>query len=335
MSKTFLQEELFLNTFKKRIPLYTVLETTYNCNLNCLHCYIPNSYRNFEQLNSEEIKRVIYEIYSLGGMYLVFSGGEPLLREDIFELISYAKSLKFVVILFTNGSLITKDTSRLLLESGVDKVEVSLYGTKSVHNSFVGKDVFDKVISGISFLNSLKVNVSIKTVLTKKNIDDYPKLKNLARKLKINLSVDFVVSAKNNGDRSSCDLMLSVEQLIEFFKKEKIKFYFEKKQKNLKSIICSAGFNIATISADGYVYPCVAFPYRLGSIKKKSFIDIWNNNKFLDKVKKYSCYKKCYSCKLYDFCNRCPGMCYVETRSLYGCSIALKKISYVVSNLLR
>lgn len=333
MRKTSLQEKLFSYSFKERIPLYTILEVTYNCNLNCLHCYIPSYYRNSYQLKTEEIKKVIYEICSLGGLYLVFSGGEPLLREDIFELIRYAKDLKFVVILFTNGSLITKRVARQLLESKVDKVEVSLYGIKDVHDEFVGRRVFDKVVDGVAFLKSLGISVSIKTVVTKKNISDYQKLKELAKRLKTNLSVDFIVSAKNNGDKSVCDLMLEKEDLVNFFKNEKIKFKIEKKTKKLKNLICSAGFNVATVSADGFVYPCVAFPYRLGNIKEKSFIDIWRDNRFLCEIKKDTKYKSCYSCDMFNFCNRCPGMCYVETGSLFGCSTVLREVSNVIASL--
>lgn len=332
MNKKSLQEKLFLQSFKKRIPLYTVLEVSYNCNLNCVHCYIPSYYREYPQLTTQQLKKLICEIYSLGGLYLVFSGGEPLLRKDIFELMKYAKDLKFIVILFTNGSLITKEVAKKILETAVDRVEISVYGLRDIHNYFVGKNVFDKVMDGIFFLKNLGVKVTLKTVVTKININDYPKLKDLAKKLDLDLSVDFIISAKNDGDKSNCSLMLDEKQLFEFFKEEKIKFKFSKKQKDLKNIFCSAGFNVVTISPVGGVYPCVAFPYYLGNINKKSFKEIWKNNKFLKELNK-NVEVMCYNCKLYNFCNRCVGICYVETGSLYGCSEVLKRVACVLAGM--
>ncbi|MCX7910604.1 MAG: radical SAM protein [Endomicrobia bacterium] len=334
MNKTFpLQKQLFLYSYKKRIPLYSVVELTYKCNLNCIHCYIPQSYRSYKELTTKEIKNVIYSIYKLGGLYLVFSGGEPFLREDIFDLIDYAKSLNFVVVLFSNGTLITKKIAKKILKSKVDKVEISIYGDKSTHNKFVGKDVFDKVLTAICILKDFGINTAIKTVVTKENLNDFFKLRFISQKLNVELKTDFVISAKNNGDNSNLELMLEEKDLLKFFKENRLNFKNFSKKKNLKSLLCSAGFNLVCVSPKGDVYPCVAFPYALGNVKYNTFEDIWYNKNFIIKMVNKDNYKECFSCDLFRFCNRCPGMCFVETGSFYGCSKVLKRVSYVLSQI--
>ncbi|MCX7716760.1 MAG: radical SAM protein, partial [Endomicrobia bacterium] len=164
-----ISKELYRITCEKNIPLYTFFELTYKCNLKCIHCYIPEKLKNTQEMDTPTVKKIIFDIANLGGMFIIFTGGEPLLRKDIFELINFAKKLNFVVILFTNGSLINTKTANTLAKVGVDKVEISIYGSEVCHNKFVKRKVFDKVLKGIKLLNFYNVPVCIKTVLTQYN----------------------------------------------------------------------------------------------------------------------------------------------------------------------
>jgi radical SAM protein with 4Fe4S-binding SPASM domain len=332
-NKKSLTDELFNITYKKRIPLYTILETTYSCNLSCKHCYIPNNYRDKKNgyLSTNEIKGLLKEIASLGGLYVVFTGGEPLLRKDIFELIKFAKKLNFYVILFTNGSLINKYVAKKLSELRINRVEISLYGNKEVHNSFVGGyEVFDKVVKGIKFLKDENIEVFVKTVINKENFKQHKFLNNFCKKLGVGYKFDFVLTPKNDGNMEPTELMLEEKEVVSLFRE--YKHHKEKTDDLLLRLTCSAGMNVVGINPFGEVYPCLQLPYKLGSIKGKSFSEIWLNNEFFKIFKEIERYKGCKECELLNWCNRCPGLCFVESKSFFGCSSVLKKVAKIFKN---
>lgn len=219
-----LSDELFSLSFKDRIPLYTTLEITYRCNLSCIHCYIPKEYRNLRgEITYQQTRKVIKQIADVGGLYLVFTGGEPLLREDIFDLIAYAKKLKFVVILFTNGTLVDSNVARKIKLSGVDKVEISLYGDREVHNKITKGDWFDKTVNGIGYLRELGIKVAIKLPIMKPNYKGYKFIRKYVQKNGLEVKFDFVLAPKNDGNKDPQKYIISCDKikdlLREYFKK--------------------------------------------------------------------------------------------------------------------
>ena len=324
---------LFWTTYKNRIPLYTIVELTYRCNLFCKHCYIPQHYRTKTELPTEKVYQLIEEISSLGGLYLTFTGGEPFLRKDIFELISFAKQKSFYVTVFTNGTLIDKKIVKKLKSVNVDRIEISIYGNKDVHNRFVRCNVFDKVVESVKLLKKEDINVCLKTVLTKENFKDYKFLKNLAKNLEVVLKTDFVISAKIDNDLSPIKLLLSDKELKSLVKKEDIDITSE--CQNFDNFICSAGMNLVSISPEGNVYPCVEFPYLLGNIFEDDFTTIWQKNalRFVKKFLDIENYKKCLSCEVKTYCRRCPALCFIESSDIYGCSYVVKKVAKIFKSL--
>ncbi|MFN3551059.1 MAG: radical SAM protein [Endomicrobiia bacterium] len=328
-NKKKLVDALFNVSYHKKIPLYTLIELTYRCNFLCKHCYIQKNYceEKFPELTSKEIVSLIEEIYSLGGMYLIFTGGEPLLRKDIFDLIKFAKKLNFFVILFTNGSFLDEFVVEKLKVCGVDKIEISLYGDKKYHQVFVGKkNVYDKIIKAIRLLKKNNISVSIKSVITKQNFIQRKFLELLAKSIGVEYKFDFVITPKNNGDFSTTELMLDEKRIYlllkEYnYKKEKVDF--------LSNVTCSAGINIVGINPYGDVFPCIQFPYKLGNIKEKKFKDIWENNNFRERFAQIKYYKECRGCELLFWCNRCPGLSFVENKNLYSCSSITKKVASI------
>lgn len=321
--------QLFEVTYQNHLPLYTLIELTYRCNLSCKHCYIPRFWRKKKELNTFQLKNLLREIASLGGLYVVFTGGEPLLRKDIFELINFAKNLNFYVSLFTNGSLIDKSIAKKLFLNGVDIVEISLYGSKNIHDKFVGQNgVFEKVLKAIENLKKYSIKICIKTTLTKDNLFQHNFLKNLAKELGINYKYDFVVVPKNNGDKKPLDLMIDDKYIIEILK-ENFKNKEREDNNKLTSLNCSAGINIVAINPEGNIYPCIQLPYLLGNIRKQKFGKIWKNEDFLKIFKDLKNYRGCLNCKLLNWCNRCAGLSYIESKNLFSCSYLTKKIALI------
>jgi len=154
-----------------------VWNLTRRCNLFCAHCYTDSHDREYEgELTTEEALRVIDDLAQFGVPVILFSGGEPLLRHDLFELIRYAKEKGIRGVLSTNGTLITRDVARRLKEFGLSYVGISIDGPEHVHDKFRGKKgAFQASLQAIRDCLAEEIRVGIRMTLTRYNheyIDD-------------------------------------------------------------------------------------------------------------------------------------------------------------------
>ena len=135
------------------IPLDGTIALTTHCNLNCGHCYIRDNSTKHE-LTSDEIFRIIDEITAAGCVYLLMTGGEPLLRPDFKDIYAYARKKGLIVSLFTNGTLLDKETVQLLKKYMPFSVEITLYGASpETYESFTGtRGTYDACMNGIKLL---------------------------------------------------------------------------------------------------------------------------------------------------------------------------------------
>ncbi|MGQ9712283.1 MAG: radical SAM protein [Desulfotomaculales bacterium] len=124
-------------------PLVVTIELTNECNLKCRHCYASAGEKLDNELSLDEIKQLLGEISQLGTMEVEFSGGEPLLRPDLFEMIEYAEGLDFSVVLITNGTLVDREVASTLGNLGLKHVQVSLDGLKENHNYLRGDGTYE------------------------------------------------------------------------------------------------------------------------------------------------------------------------------------------------
>ncbi|MHC4112629.1 MAG: radical SAM protein, partial [Planctomycetota bacterium] len=166
-------------------------ESTIRCNLTCSHCRRLESDEAADtDLSTAQAKALIEQLAELGGQQpmmpvLVFSGGEPLCREDIFELVEYAKSLGIVPALATNGTLMDSQVAEKIADSGIARVSVSLDGaTAEVHNKLRRlKGSFEKALEGINHIRDKKVPFQINITLTKHNASQLVDIYELAKSL--------------------------------------------------------------------------------------------------------------------------------------------------------
>ncbi len=117
-----------LETIKKPLPIGVTAELTYRCNLRCIHCYCTNSIS--KELTLNEWKRAIDILKSWGTVFITFTGGEPLLREDLLQIMRYASKNGMALRLFTNGTLINEKIADHLKDMNLLEVEVSIQGDK-------------------------------------------------------------------------------------------------------------------------------------------------------------------------------------------------------------
>jgi radical SAM protein with 4Fe4S-binding SPASM domain len=173
---------------KKENPRPVVVwNCTRRCNLDCLHCYASaNSHSSPEELSTEAGKKFIQDLSEFGVPVILFSGGEPLLRKDLFELAKYAKNLGLRVALSTNGTLLTPENARELKNIGFAEVGISLDGLGGSNDYFRGKEgAFQAALTGIRYSKAEGLRVSLRLTITRFNYQEIPAILDLVEEEKI------------------------------------------------------------------------------------------------------------------------------------------------------
>ena len=186
--------------FVSGAPFLVVWDITYACNLKCKHCYANAGKALKDELTTEEAKQVIDKLDHASVPIIAFSGGEPLVRKDIFELTKYAHDKGIYVAVATNGTLITKNKARKMKEAGIQFTQISLDGASAkTHDSFRGIDgVYEKTIQGIKNCVNEGFFVDIAATATKYNYKEAPKIMDLCEELGVNwlMAYNFVPTGR-------------------------------------------------------------------------------------------------------------------------------------------
>jgi len=179
--------------FTSGAPFQLVWDVTTACNLRCKHCYSNSGKKQKNELTTEQAKKAIDIFDRAGVTILAFSGGEPLVRPDIFTLTKYAHKKGLYVALATNGTLITSAKSQEMKDAGIQFVQISLDGANAeTHDAFRGiQGAFNKTLEGIK--NSVAKNffVEISTTATRYNYTEVPAIIDLSEKLGANWFMAF------------------------------------------------------------------------------------------------------------------------------------------------
>jgi len=151
-----------------------VWNMTRTCNLSCTHCYSDSDYKKYDgELTTEEAKSFIDDLADFNVPVLLFSGGEPLIRDDIFELAEYTAEKGMRPTISTNGTLIDKDVARRLKDIGVGYVGISLDGVKETNDKFRGKEgAFDKALRGMNNCLEIGQRVGLRFTINRHNYKD-------------------------------------------------------------------------------------------------------------------------------------------------------------------
>lgn len=284
------------------------------CNLTCKHCYATSADRDFPgELNTRDVFRVMDNLKSFSVPVLIFSGGEPLMRPDIFEISHRANELGFYVGLSTNGTLITDDNIRDIVDVGYNYVGISIDGKRETHDRFRRKQgAFDEALRGIRLCRDAGIKVGLRFTLTQDNQQDLPSLLQLMDDENID---KFYLSHlnyagrgnKNRGDdlhykmtRSAMDLLFKTcwNDVLKDKKREFvtgnndadgvylllwIKKHLPEHTKQIETLLQrwggnASGVNISNIDNTGQVHPdTMWWDYTLGSVKQKPFSEIWQD----------------------------------------------------------
>src|SRR5450631_1209180 len=167
-------------------PRLIFWELTKGCNLRCIHCRATATELSApSDLSTEAARDIIDQITAVSAPILVLSGGEPLYRSDVFQLARYGTDKGLRVALATNGTLVTKHVARMIVDSGVQRVAISLDGADALtHDTFRGiPGAFDAAIAGFRNLKNLGMSVQINTTIARHNAHQLPQVLELAKSL--------------------------------------------------------------------------------------------------------------------------------------------------------
>ncbi len=158
------------------VPAVVVFNCTRRCNLRCVHCYSSSTDAPADdELTTAAARRMIDDLAGMGTSVLLFSGGEPLMRQDIVELIAHANGAALRAVLSTNGVLLTEATAEKLRAAGLAYAGVSLDGIGPVNDSFRGRDgAFSEALTGIRHCRAAGIKVGLRFTMTADNVDQIP-----------------------------------------------------------------------------------------------------------------------------------------------------------------
>ncbi len=328
-------------------PRLIFWELTKRCNLNCIHCRAEADDQEFSgELQTGNILRIIDDIVSYASPILVLTGGEPLYREDIFEIAEYAAGKSLQLALATNGTLIDRDIALKIKSSGFRRVSISIDGsTAKSHDSFRGiPGSFTKALEGAQYLADAGVEFQFNTTITKRNKDELEDIIGLAEKMKARALHIFMLVPVGCGVQIAEKEMLSKEEyedvllwLYDRMKKTSMEFkatcappYYriirqKAKEEGRKLSVetdgmtamtrgCLAGSGVCFISHTGEVQPCGYLPLSAGNLNEKSFKEIWDNSPLFKELRDMDKLKgKCGICEYKMFCAGCRARAFYET----------------------
>lgn len=294
-------------------PCMLIIELTYKCNFNCVHCYIPEKDREISgELTFEEIKDILDQAGELGVYHLCLTGGEPFLRKDISDIIHYARKKGFFITLKTNGSFITEEAATRLAEEKVNKIELSIYAfdEKGYETVTKSKGSFEKIINAIKFLKTHHVHVVIKSYFLKENIKYAKQIGNFIRKEGLKGDCQFMLAPRIDGSSEplehACFDPEIIKNAVKSFRGGTVLENKERKEKDR----CGAGYMVIRIAPNGDVYPCMDLQTKLGNIRDEKILDIWKNSETLKMIRSIGNVKDlkdCSNCDLEKHCIRCLG----------------------------
>lgn len=314
------------------------------CNLNCRHCYSKSTAKKRnETLNTKEAFNLIDQLADFKVPVLLLSGGEPLLREDLFKIIKKAKSRKLRVVISTNGTLLTEKIVQKLKSLAVSYIGISLDGMEEVNDRFRGKKgAFKAALAGIRNCQKYNQKVGLRFTINQENYQQIDDLFHLIEREEIPRICFYHLVYSGRGENikeaelSDSDKKETIDKIIEwtkyFINQDKPKeiltvdnhtdgayLYLKTKAKDperaeyiysqlLKSGGNRSGSAIANIDHKGDVYADQFSRFEtLGNITERNFSEIWtdSDNEFLNKMRNRKEYikGKCARCKFLDICN--------------------------------
>jgi radical SAM protein with 4Fe4S-binding SPASM domain len=320
-------DEFRRTTYRQRIPLAGSLDLTHRCNLRCVHCYLGPQENHqadpHQEMTTRQVCELLTQAANAGCLYLLISGGEPLLRQDFPAVYRHARELGMVVTVFTNATLISEGHLELFAEYPPRLVEVSVYGaTKETYEAVTRvPNSFERCIRGIHRMIERGIRVGIKTIVMGNNLDEVPLIEEMARELGTPFRLDALICPRLDGgteplqERVSPDRAVQLE-FADVKRFEEFRRYFQRVRhldppETLYQ--CGAGVTNFYVDPRGILRPCLmtttvgydALELGFSTAWKAAVTDIGNLRVGVE--------HECQKCVKRSVCGYCPGLFTIET----------------------
>jgi radical SAM protein with 4Fe4S-binding SPASM domain len=325
-------------------PSHPVWEMTAACNLNCIHCHASGGRPADDELSTEEGKRLLDQLACIDEFRMVaFTGGEPLMRRDLYELMAYAQALGFTNTMATNATLIDDDVAKKLRQYGLVIAAVSLDGLDAETHDFVRghRGSFQAAIDGMRALRRAGILLHINITAMEYNIGQMEALMALVEDLDAGILLMYQLVPVGRGQnvrQAALDLGAN-ERLIRFMAVA---------QRDARAIMepvagpqywpfllqragirrgpllrlaekvfhgCSAGRGFVYVKPDGHVWPCPFIEVSCGNVRETSFAEIWATSPVLRDLRERETrlHGRCGDCGYRRLCGGCRGRAWAMT----------------------
>jgi heme b synthase len=321
-------------------------EMTRSCNLNCVHCRAAAERGPYPgELDTGKCLEILEQIAQVGQPIVILTGGEPLLREDVFDLAQHGTRLGLRMVMATNGTLVTPEIAERMKSSGIKRVSVSIDGASAEEHDQFRKvpGAFDASLESIDWLKKAGIEFQINTTVTRHNVHQIRDILDLAVKLDAVAHHIFLLVPTGRAKEM-------VDQEIDAQEYEKLlRWFYEMRNQvplHLKATCaphyyrilrqeahargekvnfdtygldavtrgCLGGTSFCFISHDGIVQPCGYLELNSGDLKKSSFGEVWRDSQIFKRLRDFSAYEgKCGRCEYVKFCGGCRARAYEDT----------------------
>jgi radical SAM protein with 4Fe4S-binding SPASM domain len=333
-------------------PFLISYAVTRKCNLKCKHCYSDATEEPTpDELSTEEAKRLLDDIVDWGIKLLIFDGGEPLYREDFFDIARYASEKGLRVVIGSNGTLIDTDMAERLMSSGVMAVQISVDGAKAqTHDWFRGMDgSFVKALGGAKACKEAGLPFQFGMTIRRGTMDEIPVM--------LRLAVDSGATAAEFFDLVQVPRVRKEipDEVLMPDERRQVMEWLAEAQRDCPIVIrvpgcpmytlilqerdiqpqhfpanllkripyygrgCAAGMpsGYLTILPNGDVIPCMLLQVRLGNIREENITRIWDASQILSDLRDRNLLEgECGGCTYRDVCAGCRGRAYEETGNM-------------------
>lgn len=330
-------------------PKWIAWEITRRCNLKCVHCRSSSELEvaGHPDFSLDEAKRVIDDISSYASPVLVLSGGEPLLRNDVFDIARYGSGKGLRMCLATNGTLVTDEICQKIKAADIKMVSLSLDGaTSEVHDNFRNSPgAFDATVNAAKLFKQNGIKFLVNSSFTKRNQSEIENIYKFVKELGATAWYMFMIVPTGRGE-DIMDELVSMEDYEGF-----LEWHYEMEKNEDELLVrptcapsyyrvvlqkakeqgddfkrrtlqfstggskgCLAGQLISLLDVDGNLLPCSYFPMSAGNIREQSFQSIWEDSELFKDLRDFKAYKgRCGACEYVEVCGGCRARAHAMT----------------------
>jgi heme b synthase len=321
-------------------------EVTRNCNLACVHCRASSERCPYPgELDTVKCLEILEQISHVGEPIVILTGGEPILRKDIFDLAERGTQLGLRMVMATNGTLLTRQIIELMKASGIKRVSISIDGSdENQHDQFRKvPGAFKEALEGVRLLKKAGFEFQINTTVTRHNVGNIADILDMTVRLgAVAHHLFLLVPTGRAREMTNQEIdSLEYERLLRWFynMRDKVplhlkatcaphyyrilrqeahakgeKVNFETYGLDALTRGCLGGTAFCFISHDGIVQPCGYLELNCGDLRKSSFESVWRDSEVFNQLRDFSAYKgKCGQCEYLRFCGGCRARAFEAT----------------------